>query len=280
MGDGSSGRIGRAVSTEIDPGALDGFEKASFSAVGQTHEVYRSGSGPAVIVIHEIPGLTPLVAAFARKVVERGMTAVLPNLFGTPGAVLTNSYALRSLARACISREFTMLATNKTSPITQYLRALAAHDYEKCGGPGVGAVGMCLTGGFALAMSVDPIMIAPVLSQPSLPLPIDAKHRRALGVSDQDLDVVKRRVEEGLCVMGLRFTGDVKSPPQRFERLREELGENFIGVEIDSSNDNPWGYLKKSHSVLTEDYSGEVGSPTQEALESVLTFFAQRLGVS
>jgi dienelactone hydrolase len=267
------------VAIEIDPRALDGFEKGTFSASGQAHDVYRIGSGPAVIVIHEIPGITPLVAAFARKVAERAMTAVVPSLFGTPARPISVSYAVAEIARACVSKEFTTFAVGKTSPITRFLRELAAHELATCAGPGVGAVGMCLTGGFALAMSVDPIMIAPVLSQPSLPLGFNAAHRRALGISDEDLRVVKDRVSQGLCVMGLRFTGDTSAPAERFARLREELGDNFIGVEIDSSQNNPWGYRKGAHSVLTEDYSDAPGSPTRQALGDVLSFLASRLVV-
>jgi hypothetical protein len=139
---------------------------------------------------------------------------------------------------------------------------------------------MCLTGGFALAMSVDPIVIAPVLSQPSLPLPTNAARRRSLGLSDDDFVQVRRRVDDDLCVMGLRFSGDTKSPGDRFERLREELGPNFIGVEIDSSPSNHWGYPKNAHSVLTEHYSDVEGSPTRIALEELLNFFSTRLGVT
>ena len=203
-----------------------------------------------------------------------------PDLFGTPGRRFSNSYALTTVAKACVSSEFTKLAVGTTSPITRYLRALAQHEYARCGGPGVGAIGMCLTGGFALAMSVDPIMLAPVLSQPSLPVPLGEKRRRALGISPGDLDVVKRRADEGLCVLGLRFTGDKSAPAQRFARLREELGDNFIGVEIDSSEGNPWGYRRAAHSVLTADYSDAPGSPTRQALEDVLSFFTSKLGVS
>jgi dienelactone hydrolase len=265
------------MSVEIDEHALDGFDKGSFSALGETHDVYRIGSGPAVIVIHEVPGMTPLVAAFARKVAACGLTAVLPDLFGTPGRVPSNSYVLSSMAKACVSREFATFALGKTSPVTRYLRALAEQEHQRCGGPGVGAVGMCLTGGFALAMSVDPVMIAPVLSQPSLPFALGTSRRRAVGLSDHDLRVVKDRVNDGLCVMGLRFTGDPAVPKERFARLREELGDNFIGVEIDSSESNPWGYRKGAHSVLTEDYNDAPGSPTRSALDDVLSFFTDRL---
>ena len=265
----------------VVPFALEGFEMKPFTASsGRTRDVYRMGTGPAVIIIHEIPGITPLVAEFARKVADRGMTAVLPSLLGTAGRPTTVPYALSSLARACISKEFTLLALNKTSPIVEYLRDLAVHEREAHGGPGVGAVGMCLTGGFALAMCVEPSVIAPVMSQPSLPLPTNPEHRRALGLSDADLAFVQRRTTEDLCIMGMRFSGDSKSPAERFTRLREVLGDKFIGVEIDSSPGNPWGYKKSAHSVLTEDYSDKATSPTRRALEELLTFLASRLGVA
>ncbi|MEO9180155.1 MAG: dienelactone hydrolase family protein [Acidimicrobiales bacterium] len=259
---------------------LEGFQSDSFtSSTSHGHNLYRLGSGPAVIIVHEIPGITPLVAAFARRVAHSGLTAVLPDLFGTPGKEMTMNYALNSFAKACISKEFTILAHNRTSPIVDYLRELATREHSSCGGLGVGAIGMCLTGGFALAMSVEPVVIAPIMSQPSLPLPINAAHRRALGLSDSDYAVVRERVNEGLCVMGLRFSGDNKSPRDRFVRMRQELGDNFIGVEIDSSATNPWGYKKGAHSVLTEDYSDTEGSPTRAALDQVLHFLVTTLGV-
>ena len=131
----------------VVPFTLEGFEMTPFtSSSGRTRDVYRTGTGPAVIIIHEVPGITPLVAAFGRKVAERGMTAVLPSLLGTPGRPVTIPYALSSLARACVSKEFMLLALNKTSPIVDYLRELAAHEREAHGGPGVGAIGMCLHG--------------------------------------------------------------------------------------------------------------------------------------
>ena len=170
-------------------------------------------------------------------------------------------------------------AHGKTSPVTDWCRALARSEHERCGGPGVGAVGMCLTGGFALAMMVDDAVVAPVLSQPSLPFAVRRRRRSAdLGISDVDLGIVKRRVaEDDVCVLGLRFSGDKLVPDERFARLQEELGDGFIGVTIDSSKGNPWGHRAAAHSVLTEDLKDEPGQPTREALEQVLEHFRSRL---
>ena len=149
--------------------------------------------------------------------------------------------------------------------------------HERCGGPGVGAVGMCLTGGFALAMMVDDAVVAPVLSQPSLPFPILGRHKRDLGIGAADLARVKERTAAGVDVLGLRFTCDVASPPERFARLREELGDAFVGVEIDSSTGNDHGIRKRAHSVLTRDLVDEPGHPTRDALDQVLDLFRKRL---
>src|SRR6478736_655663 len=163
--------------------ALDDFTRGSFSYRGVAHDVYRSGEGPAVVVIAEIPGITPEVADFARRVRALGCTVLLPVLFGEPGREMSGGYAARSFGRACVSKEFAALATRKTAPIAEWLRALARYAHSSFGGPGVGAVGMCFTGGFALGMMTDASVIAPVLSQPSLPLPLSKKARRSVQLS-------------------------------------------------------------------------------------------------
>ena len=257
--------------------SLEDFERSEFTAEGATRTVYRLGSGPAVIVISEIPGITPSVAGFARMVAAIGCTAVMPSVFGDDGRDPSMPYILESISKACVSREFTVLALNRTSPITTWLRALARSEHERCGGPGVGAVGMCLTGGFALAMMVDPVVVAPVLSQPSLPFPVNRAHRQALGISDADVATVVERVASGVCVLGVRFTGDKASPPERFAALRELLGDGFVGVELDSSPGNPHGHRKGAHSVLTEDLDDRPGTPTRQALDQVLDLFRTRL---
>ena len=256
---------------------IDGFEAFDATYEGKTRTVFRGGSGPAVIVMHEVPNLHPGVIEFGRRVVAAGFTVYMPSLFGTPGAPATVTTNLRAVARACVASEFAVWATRTTSPITIWLRALARDAHHQCGGPGVGAVGMCLTGGFALAMMVDEILLAPVLSQPSVPFPITAAHRRDLGISDEDLQIVRARAAAGACVLGLRFTGDVVVPDARFARLREELGDRFIAVEIDSKRGNPDNVPRSAHSVLTHHFVDEPGHPTRAALDRVLAFLAERL---
>ena len=201
----------------------------------------------------------------------------MPVLFGTPGAEATPVNGIKVIAGPACRRSSPRSRPNRTAPVTVWLRALAADAHETCGGPGVGAVGMCFTGGFALGMMVDERMLAPVLSQPSLPIGPLGKSKRALQLAPDDLARVKERAADGVCVLGLRFTGDILSPGDRFARLRDELGDAFIGVEIDSSKGNEWGIPRTAHSVLTEHLVDEPGHPTRVALDQVLDFFKDKL---
>jgi dienelactone hydrolase len=133
---------------------------------------------------------------------------------------------------------------------------------------------MCVTGNFALALMVDSAVMAPVLSQPSLPLPIGKERRAGLHLSPQDLAAAKSR---GIPVLGLRFTGDSMCPAERFERLRAEFGERFEAIEIDSSPGNAIGIPRDAHSVLTLHFVDRDGHPTKHALDRVLAFLHEQL---
>ncbi len=256
---------------------LDGFTKTTFTHDGTAKTVYRAGTGPGVVVISEMPGITPNVAAFAQRVVDAGFTVAMPSLFGTDGRAPSVPYVLQSMTRGCVSKEFTSWALNRTSPVIDWLRALARDLHAQCGGPGVGAIGMCFTGGVAVAMAVDDELLAPVLSQPSLPFGLGKARKRALGLSDADLEKVAARSD--LCVLAMRFTRDPAVPAERFAHLREVFGDRLIAIEIDSAPGNAHGIPKMAHSVVTEHLVDEPGHPTQEALHQVLDFFKQRLAV-
>ncbi|KGN30138.1 dienelactone hydrolase [Knoellia sinensis KCTC 19936] len=267
-----------------DDAAAD-FARETFTRRGVTHEILRSGSGPAVIVIAEIPGVTPRVLDFARQVRDLGCTVVIPVLFGRVGhdpnpdsaGLLGAAVAMaRAGVAMCVSREFTLFATGKTSPVVPWLRELAAAEHQRCGGPGVGAVGMCLTGGFALAMATDERVLAPVLAQPSLPLGVTPAQKAAIDTSPEDMAVVAARCAAGLTVLGLRFKGDRLVPAERFAHLRKVLGDGFVAIELADEAANPAGVLPP-HSTLTEHLIDEPGQPTREGLDQVLDVFRTRL---
>ena len=241
---------------------IAGWDQSSFTHEGVTHPTWQRGSGPVVIVVHEIPGVTPNVIKFAERVVSEGFTVVMPLLVGEVGRGPSGAYIAQSMAKICISREFTTMAMRKTSPIISWLRALAQQLHAEVGGIGVGAVGMCFSGGFALGMMVDDIMVAPVLSQPSLPFAIGGSRGADLNLSESDQARLVERAQAGCQVLGLRYTGD-KLVGTRFATLRKLLGEAFIAVEFASTS-------KQDHSVLTEQIQ-------PEAIERVLQFLHDKL---
>jgi dienelactone hydrolase len=240
-------------------GLLDSWTPGSHTAEVVTHPTYRKGNGPGVIVIHEIPGITPAVVAFAEEVVARGFTVVMPSLFGRDEAPATGRESLRSIAQICVSREFSMFALGRTTPVAAWLRSLARELHAELGGPGVGAVGMCMTGGFALAMLAGAPVAAPVVAQPASPAPVGRARRGDLGLSPADLASVKEKVAAGCQVLGLRYADD-PAVGTRFDTLRRELGDNFIAVEFPG----------RKHSTLTEHRQ-------QEGVDQVLAFFEDKL---
>ncbi|MBM3800257.1 MAG: dienelactone hydrolase family protein [Actinobacteria bacterium] len=246
------------MSTDV----LAGWEKGSFTAAGFTRDTYRRGSGPGVIVVHEVPGITPNVTKFANDLVDAGFTVVMPSLVGTPGKEFSNGYAMSSLTKVCVSKEFSALAMNKTSPIIAFLRALGRQLHSEVGGKGIGALGMCFSGGFALGMMIDDHMVAPVLSQPSLPFPMGKKRSANLHLSADDERAVQRRAAAGCEVLGLRYTGD-RLVGDRFSTLRDLIGDKFVAIELPSVK-------KTDHSVLTEQRD-------EASVERVLTFFKDKL---
>jgi dienelactone hydrolase len=253
---------------------LEDFERRNFTLLGKTKHVFIAGTGPAVIVMTEIPGISPYVARFARWVRDAGFTVYMPHLFGEDGVLPGNGKAMRTLARACISSEFKAFASNASSPVTKWLRALAAEAHKQCGGPGVGAIGMCFTGNFALSMMLDKSVVAPVMSQPSMPL-----HKPGgLAMSPQEVTAIKARMDaEDLTVLAYRFEGDSFCRAERFAAFEDAFGDRFIGKVLPDSSANPDAPLKTPHSVVTLHLIDEAGQPTVEARDEILAFFKMRL---
>ena len=263
---------------EDDP--LDDFSARQITLDGITKTVYVAGTGPAVIVMTEMPGISPHVARFARWVRDAGFSVYMPSLFGRDGAVPTAEDGIATFKRACVSAEFRALAANETSPVTVWLRALARLAHEESGGPGVGAIGMCFTGNFALSMMLEPSMLAPVLSQPSLPFNDPA----GLEIAPEDLQAVRQRLDrENLTVMAYRFQGDKFCTAQRFAAYSKALGDRFVARVLpdEAANRETPPFFEKvvgcPHSVFTAHLIDEAGQPTLAARDEILAFFAQRL---
>ena len=253
---------------------LEDFAPREIAFDGAARRVYVAGRGPAIIVMSEMPGISPEVARFARWVRDAGFTVYVPSLFGRDGAVPRTEEGLAVFKQACVSAEFRALAAGQPSPVTRWLRALARLAHRECGGRGVGAIGMCFTGNFALTMMLEPAMLAPVLSQPSLPMNDPA----GMHIAPDEIAAVRRRLErEDLTVLAYRFAGDRFCPAQRFAAYAEALGDRFVARVLPDSAANPDAPMKNPHSVVTLHLIDRAGEPTRAALDEILGFFATRL---
>ena len=269
----------QARSMHVDD-PLEDFDARAITLEGVAKMLYTAGTGPAVIVMSEMPGISPQVARFSRWVRDAGFTVYMPSLFGRDGAVPGAEEGGAIFQKACVSAEFRALGAGRTSPVTRWLRSLARLAHEECAGPGVGAIGMCFTGNFALTMTLEPAVLAPVLSQPSLPLDEPA----GLEISAAELAAVRERLErEDLTVMAYRFAGDKFCRAERFAAYREALGERFIGHVLEDSAANPETtpffehVVASPHSVLTAHLIDEAGQPTLAARDEIISFFTARL---
>ncbi|MCZ4498092.1 MAG: dienelactone hydrolase family protein [Marmoricola sp.] len=259
---------------------LADFARTELTFLGATKTVYVAGSGPAVIVLPEMPGISPDVARFARWVRDAGFTVLVPSLFGVDGAYPEAAAGLEVLQRACVSAEFRAFASLESSPVTRWLRALARHAHTEYGGPGVGAIGMCFTGNFALTMVLEPAVLAPVLCQPSLPLDDPA----GINMAPEELTEVAARLErDDLTVLAYRFAGDRHCQAERFAAYQQALGTRFVAEVLPDNAANPTpppffaDVVQTPHSVVTAHLIDEAGQPTVAARDQILAFFRERL---
>ena len=245
--------------------------------VGKT--VYVSGTGPAVVLMPEMPGISPDVLRLARWVREAGFTVYLPSLFGVDGAYPTTADGEKVMRRACVSAEFRAFAGGQTSPIASWLRGLARLALAESGGPGVGAIGLCFTGNFALTMAVDPAVIAPVVNHPALPI----DNPSGLEIGPDDATRLRERVaRDGLKVLAYRFDNDRWCTAQRFAAYQSLLGDAFDGRVLpgEAANPDPPPFFRDlvgPHSVVTAHLVDEEGHPTVRARDEILAFLSNRL---
>jgi|SRR5579862_9652249 len=247
------------------PKSVEGFEVFEFADSGMSHAVYIRGSGPGVLLMHELPGMVPQCVELATLIANRGFTVFMPLMFGEADAPPST---MRLALRVCLSREFHCFAHRESSPITRWLRNLCTLRIRpRCPGPGIGAIGMCFSGSFVLSLFVNDQLLAPILCQPGLPFPsLKPGAGAALAVSPEDL---QSALASPSPILGFRFAGDKICPAQRFETLRSTFGPRFEGHELAGTE----------HSVMTLSFVNDPAHPTFQARERLFAFLHERLKV-
>ncbi len=262
---------------------VDDAHRSSFTFGSITHDVFAHGDGPGVLILHELPGMTPECLNLAEVVRLAGYRVYLPLFFGSPGQDPSKVTIGLTALNVCVRREFRFLATKEDSPITPWLRALSrkVFDQTKSRGKGIGVIGLCLTGGFVLALMLDEHVLAPVMCEPSLPLEIRflpgaAARRAAIGIPTATLEASAKRAKTH-PLLGYRFSSDTLCRAERFETIGSVLKSGFVSRTIPTGPEHPGNIRDGAHAVLTEAYDHTPGHPTRNALDEILVRFARDL---
>lgn len=249
---------------------LDGYQKSEFSTNAVDgkplrHDVYTKGAGPSIVLIQEMPGIGPETLDLADRLVSAGFQVVMPHLFGPLGKLSFGGNIARLF---CMRREFALFTKNKASPVVNWLRALCQQVRQDNDCPGVGVIGMCLSGNFAISLMADDAVLAAVASQPSLPVlaPND------LHMSDDDIKAIRHRLDDHGPMLAYRFAGDVLCTAAKFDALDKAFNDDKQRIKLNT-------LPGKGHAVLTVHFNDEEGSPTDQALTEITTYFGEKLGV-
>lgn len=248
-------------------GAMDGFAKTQFSAPiegkAAAFDVYTMGAGPPVIIMQELPGIGESTLALCRRLAEAGFEVWLPHWFGPLGKVS----ALNVVRVLCMRREFQMFARDKSSAITDWMRALCRHvaatrDVER-----VGVIGMCLTGNFAMTLIAEPSVWAAIASQPSLP----GRAQGALHMSPEEIAASRAALETKGAMRALRFRDDPLCTTAKFDAVDAAFNDDGrVRVILDVL---PGG----GHSVLAGHYDDAPETPTAKAMAEMLGYLKTQL---
>jgi dienelactone hydrolase len=269
-----------------------GYQREPFEAGGIRHFVWRGGEGPAVLLLHEMPSISWRTIALANLIRDRGYRVAMPGFVDSVRArpdspidqVTMGLEFARNAVALCVSWQFTVLTQRRTAPIASWLQALARHEQATSGHPLIGVVGMCFSGGFALATAIDPSVGVAVASQPALPMamaPFDRIRGQAAdpGLSPTDLDRLVARGDE-LCVRAYRYSTDRIAPRARIDTLVDRLGPTISFIPINLAENGEVG--PHAHSVLTDAATAEGEGTTpahkaRKALDDLLAVLDERL---
>jgi len=247
---------------------MAGYEKEVFTAPIESgslvsHDVYSRGCGPVVVIIQELPGIGSETLRLADSFVDQGFSVILPHLFGPLG----KTSMLGNLARVfCMRREFALFSKNRCSPVVDWLKALCRHQKDKRDVGGVGVIGMCLTGNFAISLMADESVLAAVASQPSMPV----HDQNAIHMSEEEVRQISARLEEHGPMLAYRIAGDKICRAEKFTALDGTFNKSAERMTLKT-------LPGKGHSVLTLDFVNEAGHPTRKALDEILEYFTQKL---
>jgi len=252
------------------PGFED-FKRYNTVTVTPQRDVYRLGSGPPVIVLHELFGAGPTLFRFAHRISDAGFEVYVPILFGSANHETTPFYSITQFVRVCLSKEFAAFSLGRSSPITDWVRLLGCEIVQGSKHAGLGVVGLCLTGNFALTLACEDWVSASVVSEPALPFGCTTASKSDLHLSAAEIAHIEQRVRGGFVVLAFRFCDDWISPPERDAALRARFAPGVSG------NGSLAPTCPGAHAVFTDHFDETIGTSTADALRDLLDYLKARL---
>ena len=252
------------AATQISDYQKSRFEAQTSDGHSIAHDIYRRGSGAPVVLLQELPGIGQETLSLADQLVNAGFEVVMPHLFGPLGKTSITGNLVRVM---CLRKEFHLISSGRSSPIADWIRLLCREVRDQSGVEGVGIIGMCLTGNFAIQLIGDDSVLAAVASQPAMPF----FKQGELHMSPDDIMQSRNALDNKGPMRVLRFEGDPLCTAEKSECIHRAFNDE--GTTRVQELTLPG----KGHSVLTLDFVDTAGHPTRAALENVIQYFSSRL---
>lgn len=267
---------------------LKQFDRQRLDAPAGEFEVFtpkptaQNRGGPPVLILHEMPALSPDVLDLALRVSEEGYSVYVPLLWGSANEnAASRSLFLRRLVELRASPEWRAGAPEANRPILHRLTLLCRFLVSRHPGQRMGVIGNCLTGVFPFALAARvPQVVAPIASQPTLPLSLSRIAAAQSGLSPAEHTVLHRRVEKEptFQLLAFRFEEDGASRAERFLTFEREFGKRFLDGTIPLAHYHfRDGLPRHVHAVLTSCYSDKPTSSTFHAWRECTNFLAAKL---
>ena len=221
---------------------MQGFEKFPFEgpllpSQSRSFDVYVKGQGKPILLLQELPGIDASTIALVDRLNLAGYRVYLPHFLGKIGK---NRPTMNGLYMVfCMRKEFNAFSQFKLSPIANWMRALCKNIRTMEKSSGVGVIGMCLTGNFAMALMADEAVIAGISCQPSLP------HKKDVGLhmSPKETADARQGMKDKGGVLVMSYDQDVLCPLTRIKEI-DSTFKPFVQIKT---------FKGEGHSTLTSD---------------------------
>jgi len=263
----------RQLLAQFDSASIGGF---------QVFVPKKQQNGPPVLVLHEMPALSPDVLELALRLSRQNYSVYVPLLWGKPDHNTDSQLLfLRYAVELRSSPRWRAAEADVDRPILDELASLCrliadAHPKHR-----IGVIGNCITGVFPFALAARvPKVAAPIGSQPTLPITLSGADAAKTGLSAKETALLSSRIQTdpSFQMLGFRFAGDRNCRKERFDTFESHFGSSFLNgtipLELYHGRD---GMPEHPHAVLTECHSDDPSFATAQGWQNCLDFLSAKL---